>query len=417
MLVILLSPIFASAQGVTATGVGTVYVKPDCAHLNFSISTSHAKAKTANADNKAASDSFFSLLKKHNIDEKDVSTQHFNISPTYEETKPGTGIHKLVGYSVLHRISVRVRDMKLTGVIIDEAVDGNVHLSSINFMISNRSKLEDKARNLALADAKKRANQMVTKLGSKLGNLRTISESISPQSPYADGRAVGLSGGTKIATGQMAISVSVTANWEINNTPRLGLGAGGPNPPNPILGGKAPKHLTEAEAKAYFDKLKAGGFMAYPNSNKGKLEYPKQDDWRKANCLGYVMGKNDWLEPGAMGNQKAGQKGHPVYFHNEFFKMGLKDRIQTRPNINEAKLPVRDVMIAMYGFYGNLLDKGPNAGENVYIFTHFAMKRKGDTLWTSKLGEKILVQHEFLSQLENPASDYGTVMAVYGTNK
>lgn len=404
-LVILLSPVIALAQGVTSTGVGTVYATPDCAHLSFSITTTNAKAKQANADNKTASDCFFTLLKKHKIDDKDVSTQHFNISPVHEEIKPGH--HKIVGYTVSHQISVRVREMKLAGVLIDEAVEGNVHLSSINFMVSDRVKLEDKARNLALSDAKKRANQMVARLGSKLGSLRTVSESSHyPANQYAEGRMQPMApAATTIATGQMAISVRVTANWDIDNNPLEVV--------PPLLGGST--------SMIYFKKLENAELKAYPNSNKGKLVLPDQKDWHKANCLGFVLDKDAWVEPPQLGHVKndgSARSGDPGYFIKLFKDKGFDPAITKWP-INEkdaptiAKMKEYDVLIAMYGHKFDL-DKG----KTIWVFTHFAMKKKGDALWTSKLGNQILVKHEFLSQFENADPerilDYGTVRVIFG---
>lgn len=411
VLVILFSPVIAFSQGVSATGVGTVFAKPDCAHLSFSITTTNAKAKQANADNKIASDSFFALLKKHKIDDKNVSTQHFNISPVHEETKPGH--HKITGYSVSHQISVRVHDMKLAGVIIDEAVEGNVHLNSISFMVSNRAKLENQARNLALMDAHKKAKQMVTKLGSSLGALKSVGEAgYYPSNPYAaESRSSQAPANTTIATGQMAISVRVTATWDIEDWQAPPL--------------QMPLKLNQDESKDYFDKLKAGGFKDYPNSNKGKLVYPAQHGWHLSNCVGFAVlqknefhgrhndkGKGDWAFDW-MGSVKFNNKPKMANFDKLFtnakaFPPAGLTLLQSHGSIDETKLGGKTLMIAIYGHQ----DK-----DGLHEIRHFARKEKGkfDDMWVSKLGTKILVQHEKLMQFEAGfGRQYGDVVAIYG---
>lgn len=199
------TPAFAQ---VATVGNGTVYAKPDCAHLDFNVLTQNSVAATAHAENKKASDCLFAILKKHNIPEQDASTTQFSIYPFTNEKD------NKVSYQVTHSVSVKV-DLKQVGAMIDEAVVGNVHLNSIRFAVSNREELEIKARDLAIADAKKKANQMVSGLGEKLGRLTSISE--NGYAPII--RAAALrsddQGLTQIASGQLAVSVRVIAVWDV----------------------------------------------------------------------------------------------------------------------------------------------------------------------------------------------------------
>jgi uncharacterized protein YggE len=409
VLVILLSPVLALAQGVTATGVGTVFVKPDCAHLSFSISTRHDKAKVANAENKKHSDAFFELLKKHKIDDKNVATQHFDISPSYDDK----GNFK--GYGVHHQISVKISDVKLAGQLIDEAVDNHVHLSGIHFLVSNQKDLEADARDLALDNAQFKATQMVGRLGSKLGKLKSVSESFGGfSSAYADQGGRLASGGTQVAAGQVGITVRVTANWDV----AINDGA----LKNPLMFGQPGQELTPDD---FLAKLKAGGFNAYPNSKTGTLAMaPNQDKWRKANCLGFVLGKNEYLGIGSKGKgdkyYMAMGDGRTIDPSKAFFDKLFKDELgltpfQTWPKIDEkaAVAAGKTMLVAMYGH--QLKAGHPQAPpDGILAIRHFSIWNKGDTAWTSKMGHQILLQHQYLDQLACPVGhDYGPIIAIY----
>lgn len=205
----LLMAVPAFAQ-VTATGVGTVFAKPDCAHLSFVVSTQHTVASKAHITNRQVSEKLFKVFSDNKIDSKDVYTTGFHISPVYDDK--GAFKH----YSVNHNVSVKIRDLKDVGAIIDNAVFEEARLQNIAFHVTNRKEMEEKARDLALADAKKKAQQMTRRLDSTIGVLKSVTEQQSYDRSYgvrAD--ALGAAPGTRVAAGDQAITVGVTASWDV----------------------------------------------------------------------------------------------------------------------------------------------------------------------------------------------------------
>lgn len=157
-------------------GTGTVYAKPDCAHLSFTIVTERAQAVKAHVQNNLCTKSFFDVVGKHVNVERDVATVNFDIQPKYHYVKDNEP--KLVGYVVTHNLSVKVRDLKKVGTLIDGTIADAVRLEGISFVISDRTALEAKARDLALADAEKKALQLVHGLNNQLGSLVSVSETV-----------------------------------------------------------------------------------------------------------------------------------------------------------------------------------------------------------------------------------------------
>jgi len=212
----LATPAFAQ---VTVQGKGTVYATPDCATLRFNVVTESKTAKAANESNRTASSALFATLKKAGVDEKDVSTTAFDVSPRYSYQDKGEA--KFLGYTVTHGVSVNVKKLSDVGQLVDDTVNDSVRLRSIAFHVSNRKELEVKARNLALADAKKKGQQLVAGLNSRLGNLKSVSESVErSRGAYDDdvGESRFRAQSTTIAAGEQAITVNVNVTWEVSDS-------------------------------------------------------------------------------------------------------------------------------------------------------------------------------------------------------
>lgn len=201
---------------VSTTGTGTVFVKPDCVLLVFNVVTDDVSASKAHADNRTKSNNLFALIRKHKVEDKDVRTAQFNIHPNYDDK----GVFK--SYTVNHSVMVKVRDMPNAGAIIDEAADAHSQLKGIRFEVADRTSWETKARDLALADAKRKAEQMVGGLGEKLGRLKSVSDAQvyrGYSEDYAP-RAARMTEGaapTQLGSGEQAITVNVSAVWDLGS--------------------------------------------------------------------------------------------------------------------------------------------------------------------------------------------------------
>lgn len=218
---------------VSFSGQGKVYAKPDIALLEFGILTEATTSKAAQDANSKKSQQVTDFLKKQNVEEKDIKTTYYNIYPKYssypqvyyderqvQAYPPVPTEPKIVGYSVNQGFQVKVRDFdKLSGVVDGLVANGVNNINNLGFSIEDPEKLRSEARTLAIADAKKKADELKGKIGIKLGKIINFYEDIYG---YALDRGGGFGGvealpakGPSLPPGENEITVNVTITYQI----------------------------------------------------------------------------------------------------------------------------------------------------------------------------------------------------------
>jgi len=210
----------SGSEGISVSGEGRVSVAPDMALLGIGVSTKEDTVAAANSAVQAAMDRLLSSLDANGIVEKDIQTTQFSISPEYDYqlNEP-----RLTGYRVTHMLQVKVRDIDRAGEVIDDGVEAAgdlVQVGSISLTIDDTSAMAKQARELAMADAKAKAEELAQLADVELGKPISISES-----SYTPGPAVmydrALAGAeaapaaTSISTGELEVVVSVQITYAI----------------------------------------------------------------------------------------------------------------------------------------------------------------------------------------------------------
>lgn len=201
--------------GISVSGEGRVSVAPDMALLSVGASTKEDTVAAANSAVQAAMDRLLSSLKADGIVEKDIQTSQFSISPEYDYqlNEP-----RLTGYRVTHMLQVKVRDIDRAGEVIDDAVEAAgdlVQVGSISLTVDDTSAMAKQARELAMADAKAKAEELARLADVELGKPISISESsYTPGPPVYYGAGYGAEAAltadrTTISTGELEVVVRV----------------------------------------------------------------------------------------------------------------------------------------------------------------------------------------------------------------
>ncbi len=187
------------------------------------------------------------VLDEAGVEERDVQTQYFNISPRYQSVQvthcdddaetEETAVsgdencntfweQRLVGYAVSNQLSVRIRDLDNVGSIIDqvtEAAGDLVRVNGISFTIEDSGTLQDEARENAVDEMQRKAEVIAQLAGVGLGRLVSLREesySVEPQPVYARAAvALESAADTSISAGELAVSVSVTGVYLITENP------------------------------------------------------------------------------------------------------------------------------------------------------------------------------------------------------
>jgi len=206
------------AQGITVSGQGSVTAKPDTALLSLGVSVRANAARDARDGAAEAMKKLVDSLKGNGIDEKDIKTTQFSLTPEYDYSIAGRP--RLTGYRVTNMVSIKVRDLGRVPEVIDEAVDAvgdPIQISGISFTVDDPKPLIAQARANAMADAKAKAQQLAELAGVDLGKPIAISETTvggGPSPVFFEARAAA-DQTTPIEPGQLEITVNVQATYAI----------------------------------------------------------------------------------------------------------------------------------------------------------------------------------------------------------
>ncbi|MGD0019206.1 MAG: SIMPL domain-containing protein [Candidatus Limnocylindrales bacterium] len=230
MVGIIVGPIIANnhAQGadtsvtpehtVTVSGVGEVSVAPDTADVMIGVSVTKPTVKDARAGAATSMTAIIAAVKKVGIADKDIVTTNVSLSPVYDYTSSAP---RLTGYQFSNSLKVTVRDLtKVADVIDDSSTAGATIIQGISFRLDNPKSVETQARQLAMADARSRADALAQAAGVSIKGVATINETSasSPINYYPSYAAAGVSKdavSTPIQTGTTDITVQVTVSYLI----------------------------------------------------------------------------------------------------------------------------------------------------------------------------------------------------------
>ena len=161
-------------SSITVKGKGTVKVVPDIASFYLTVEE-HAKTQQEASDKLAKKvNKIMDLLRSKGIDEKDIKTENYSLSPKYYWED---GKRKQDGYTASERIKVKVRDKsKASSIIAGISEIGVSYISSLSFEVDDLESYREKARKKAIEDAKRKAKLLAEQLGVKLGKLLSYSE-------------------------------------------------------------------------------------------------------------------------------------------------------------------------------------------------------------------------------------------------
>jgi hypothetical protein len=204
---------------VEVSGQGSVSAAPDFAQATLGVTTTGKTAGEAMAANAKAANALVSLIKAEGVAPADIQTSDVSISPMFSEPSPGqTTPQTIIGYSVSNNVNVMVRDIPRLGPLLDKAVAAGANsIYGIGFGHNNPSALLDKARPLAVADARRKAEIYASAGGARIGRLMVLTEEAGRQPPVAFSRAyaAGAAAPTPIEAGEDKLTVTVTARFEL----------------------------------------------------------------------------------------------------------------------------------------------------------------------------------------------------------
>lgn len=208
------------ATGITVDGVGTLDSPPDIGLVDIGVSVDAPTVAEARDLAAQAANDVIASIKDNGVRDDDVKTVNFSVDPRYEY--PQNAAPRIVGYAVSNTVSVTVRDVDKLGEIIDDAVTAGgdaIRISSIRFDIDDRTAAKEQARERAMEDARRKAEQLAGLADVTLGKPLSIVETAtgSPSPIIYDASAYDRAAeSTPIETGTASTEVRVTVRWAID---------------------------------------------------------------------------------------------------------------------------------------------------------------------------------------------------------
>ena len=215
---------------ITVQGDGQATLPPNVARISFTVDNiSVTVAEAQDATTKQAN-SALEFVKKHGVDDKDVKTLSYNISPQYSypnPCQPGAicpdyyRAPKITGYQVSETIQITMRDLTNVGEMLGGL--GKLEVQNVNgpaFALDDSTAGYSAARADAIDKAKAQAKLLAKQLGVKLGKIVNFSES-SGNYPYQMMYGLGgvvaesKSATPEVPAGENTYNASVSITYEI----------------------------------------------------------------------------------------------------------------------------------------------------------------------------------------------------------
>ena len=145
------------------SGTGIVHAAPDMATVSTGVVTQAATAREALNANSAAMEELIGVLRGAGLEDRDIQTSNFNVSPqyVYSDQRDENGYTlppEISGYQVSNALTISVHDLENLGAVLDQAVSvGANTVNGITFSVADPAKLLEEARRRAFTAARDKA--------------------------------------------------------------------------------------------------------------------------------------------------------------------------------------------------------------------------------------------------------------------
>ncbi len=207
----------------TLTADGRSARVPDVAVFSAGVTSQGKTAGEAMSANAADMSRVFAALKKAGIADKDVQTSSIQLNPIYGQPVVGPNGQvmqepRIVGYQATNTVTVKSRDIKSFGKVLDALVSAGANqISGPAFQLADPSGANDEARLMAVKDARARADLYAKAAGLRVVRIVSITEGggYSPPQPIYAKAMMADRASTPVSAGEVEVTVSVTMQFEL----------------------------------------------------------------------------------------------------------------------------------------------------------------------------------------------------------
>jgi uncharacterized protein len=217
----------SKSDAFSVSGEGRVKASPDSATVRLGVVATAATSEQAKTALNTNINKVIEAVKALGIEEKSIKTENFNVYPEYDAVRPlpadqsVSNQDKISGYTANTNIAVTVDNAEIANKIVDAGVSAGANqVGGVDFQVKDKTASLNKAREMAVADAKKKAEDAARIAGFKLGKVINYSEGSDGNYPRflpaaGGGDAKMQSAPTEVQPGTNEIMVTVTLSYEI----------------------------------------------------------------------------------------------------------------------------------------------------------------------------------------------------------
>ena len=204
------------------TGNATLEAPPDFASVSVGVTSKAATTAAAIDGTSGSAAKIIEAARSAGIAPRDIQTGYVSLQPAYRTVRDSSGQseQRPDGYLATNSVDVRVRDLARLGEILRTVVDSGANrISGVDFRLADPGRLELKALDAAVKDARRQADTIAAAAGVKLGRIEEIryGERAAPVAPTGRARTAMAAPAppVPVEAGSLEMSAEVAVVWAI----------------------------------------------------------------------------------------------------------------------------------------------------------------------------------------------------------
>lgn len=219
----------SKSDAFSVTGEGRVKAAPDSATVRLGVVAQAPTSEAAKTALNTNINKVIEAVKALGVEEKNIKTENFNVYPEYNNgvkplapnSEPASDQNRISGYNANTNISVTVDNAEMANKVLDAGTAAGANqVGGVDFQVKDKDAAMNQAREMAVNDAKKKAEDAAKIAGFKLGKIINYSEGQNggyPTPMFAKAEDARSSAGsaTNVQPGENEIVINVTLSYEI----------------------------------------------------------------------------------------------------------------------------------------------------------------------------------------------------------